>query len=257
MGDVLEVTRAKPLRNQELKRLSDELEPGVAEQDLGLDVDQLDLAAVIDDDHRIRRRVEHVSEPRADLGLATQALRRGFGSLALCDLPRELLVLSRQLGGSLLNANLERFVRQTEVVVRLRELLRGRDPEGARREGDERDRGRHGRRCGDRLDDARQPVRGRPERPDLHDVRGAARDDERAEAEEHPVEGDVHPLASKGDERERDRRVRERGQPIGDGVQPEEARVPEVAMPVRHEAVGREQTSDELRHDVLAVPPCA
>ena len=144
---------------------------------------------------------------------------------------------------------LEHLVRLAQRVVRGHELLPGGDGEELRHEPGEQHRRRDRRDRGDRLDDAGEPVGRRPQRPDFHGVGGAAGDDEHPEAEDHPVEGDVRSLAGQVDEREGDGRVRERRQRVGADVQRHQAGVPEVTMPVRHEAVGGEQAVEEGGQD--------
>ena len=57
-AQVRAVTGAEPLRDQELERPADQLVARVAEQRLGLHVDQLDVRVLADDDDRVRRRVD-------------------------------------------------------------------------------------------------------------------------------------------------------------------------------------------------------
>ena len=64
-----------------------------------------------------------------------------------------------------------------------------------------------------------------------------AGDDENAKADEHPVEGQVAAFANEVNEGERDSEVSRCDKEIGDKMEPDQARVPEVAMPVGHEAV--------------------
>jgi hypothetical protein len=84
-------------------------------------------------------------------------------------------------------------------------------------------------------------------------MRHAAGDNKNAEANEHPIEGQITPLTNKINEREWNDEVRSRDQKIRDQVQPHQARVPQVAMAMRHETVLTKETlekfhqSDQLR----------
>src|SRR5262245_56942247 len=53
---------AKPLRHDDLDRLAEELQAAIAEETLGLRVDEHDLAGVVDDDDRVRRRLQEPAE---------------------------------------------------------------------------------------------------------------------------------------------------------------------------------------------------
>ena len=186
------------------------------------------------------------------LGLAL-ALGDGegiLGALALGDLAGELLVLAGELGGALVDAALELVVSALELAMGAGELARGGDGQGVGHELDQEDGGGQRRGGGDGLDGAGQPVGRGPQGPDLHDVGGAAGDDEHAEAQEHPVERHVAPLANDVDQRERDRGVREGDEGVGEDVQPDERRQPEVAVSMRHEPVAGHQVLEELGHRV-------
>ncbi len=66
------VTAALPIGHQQLDALTDELGTWVAEETLGLNVDQLDRAVGVDDHHRVRGRLEQRAKP-------------GVGALAIAD----------------------------------------------------------------------------------------------------------------------------------------------------------------------------
>ena len=78
-----------------------------------------------------------------------------------------------------------------------------------------------------------------PDGPHFHKVAGAATQDERAEHNEDPVEGQVRALAHEVEDRQGYAVIRECDQKIGDDVQPEDPRVPVVTEAVGHE-IGRE-----------------
>ncbi len=86
--------------------------------------------------------------------------------------------------------------------------------------------------------------------PGLEEVGASAGDDEEPEPEKDPAKGNVLPLADEEDEGERDRGVGQGDEQVRDEVQPDQPRLPQIAVPVRHEAVGRE----ELRHGRSSPP---
>ncbi len=120
--------------------------------------------------------------------------------------------------------------------------------ERARDEPDQEQRGQQRGHRGDGLHGAGDPVDGLPEGDDLEVVRGAAGDDEDPEAEEDPVKGEVLAAANEVEKREGDRGVGEGDDRVGDDMKPDDARLPEVAVAVRHELVGREQTREVVKH---------
>ncbi len=68
-------------------------------------------------------------------------------------------------------------------------------------------------------------------------MRHAAGDNKNAEANEHPIEGQITPLTNKINESEWNDEVRSRDQKIRDQMQPHQARVPQVTMAMRHKTV--------------------
>lgn len=110
-------------------------------------------------------------------------------------------------------------------------------PPGSADEGqDARHQGREDEGGGDRgdrghdLHGPREPVAGLPQRPHLHEVRRSAGDDERAEGEEHRLEGDLAPAAmDQEDQRGRDAEVGQADDDVGHGVKGEQAPIPEIA----------------------------
>ena len=127
----------------------------------------------------------------------------------------------------------------------------GRLDEGERARNERRKHYRRRDRRGGReqLHVAREPVHGHPEGPHLHEVGRAAGDDEGPEGEEHPVERDVAARAvHEIGERERDRHVGEADQHVRAHVQPDEARLPEEAVAMRHETIGGEDVSQKPGH---------
>ena len=61
-GAILDVLLAKPLRQKHLDGLAEHLFPGIAEHGLCLAVDDRDLAVVVNDDHRVGRRLQNGPE---------------------------------------------------------------------------------------------------------------------------------------------------------------------------------------------------
>src|SRR6185295_11971443 len=61
------VAGAKPLRNQDLDRLPDQLLARIAEDPLGLAVDADDLAVGTDDDHRVGGCLQQIEPPQHHL----------------------------------------------------------------------------------------------------------------------------------------------------------------------------------------------
>ncbi len=64
-GAILDVLLPQPLRQQHLDGLAEHLLPGIAEHALGLAVDDRDLAMVVNDNHRVGRRLQD----RPEIGL--------------------------------------------------------------------------------------------------------------------------------------------------------------------------------------------
>ena len=181
-----------------------------------------------------------LSRTAASTRFRSVSLRRWASSARLrTTIACQLLVLPGELGGSLLYAALQRLVCLAQLFCAFESwsavgIARAWGASLTSRAAVGRRRG------GDTLDGTRQPIRRRPERQHLHDVGGTTGDDERPEAEEHPAERDV-PSPASDEQRERNRRVRQRDQRVGHDVQPDQPRVPHVAVPMGHEAVGREQ----------------
>ena len=151
-----------------------------------------------------------------------------------------------------LHRGAEAGLADAERLGRAAQIVGARQRERARDEPHEehgREQRRHG---GDGLHAAGEPVPGRPEGEDFEVVRGPARDDEDPEAEEDPVEGEVAATADEVEEREGDRGVREGDDRVGGDVEPDDARLPQVAVPMRHELVRREQGREKIEHGPLA-----
>jgi hypothetical protein len=108
-----------------------------------------------------------------------------------------------------------------------------------RGKGHEHGRSKHrdGRGCA--LDYSRQHVVAMPDIPDFHQVGGAASQNERSEHPENRVERQFAVLTDEIHENDRNGVVRQRNQTIGNNMQPDQPRVPQVAVTVRHEIVGR------------------
>ena len=66
--------------------------------------------------------------------------------------------------------------------------------------------------------------------------------DECAEAQEHPVERYVPPSANEVNKSKGDRQVRQKDQSVGNDVQPDQLRVPHVAVDMRHEVLTGNKT---------------
>src|SRR5262249_39734706 len=62
VGSVFWMRFAKPLGDQDLYWMANELASREAEELLGLGIYEQDVAALVDDDHRVRRRFEKVAE---------------------------------------------------------------------------------------------------------------------------------------------------------------------------------------------------
>ena len=96
----LPVPRPVPLGDEPLRRLPEQLAALIAEEPLGLGIDEYDRALLVDDHHRVRRRFEQrskillreralcdVAHERHDGGLAPEA-DEGFGHQTDADLAR-------------------------------------------------------------------------------------------------------------------------------------------------------------------------
>jgi hypothetical protein len=76
-GPAPRVHGAELLRHQDLDRLAQQLVAPVAEQLLGLMVDEVDDAVGVDDDHRVRGRFEEAAKPGLQRALLAQPLELG------------------------------------------------------------------------------------------------------------------------------------------------------------------------------------
>lgn len=131
------------------------------------------------------------------------------------------------------------------------QLGHARQPQRARRESDQREDGAPGDDGGGDLRQRRQPVPRLPEDRRLDEVHGAAREDERAEQQEHALELHVASLAHVQQQHDRDRRVRRPRQQVRRDVDPTVRRRPVAAHPARHEPRGVEQATQEVEHAKL------
>src|SRR4029077_14602935 len=96
---------------------------------------------------------------------------------------------------------------------------------------------------------AREPVSRRPERPYFHEMSAPARDDEYAEAQEYPREGNVLlGPPHQTEKRDRDGDIRDADSEIRQQMKSDQARVPQVTVPMRHEAVTFEQLPQKVWH---------
>ena len=77
-------------------------------------------------------------------------------------------------------------------------------------------------------------------------MRQAAGDNKNAEANEHPIEGQITPLTNKINESEWNDEVRSRDQKIRDQMQAHQARIPQVTMAMRHETVLTKETLEKF-----------
>jgi hypothetical protein len=85
-----------------------------------------------------------------------------------------------------------------------------------------------------------------PKRPDLKQVGGAAGEDERRETTENPVKRQILPVFDKILERERNTIIGEGDEAVRDYMQPDDFRLPEIAVPMRQE-IGVEQLRKGIR----------
>src|SRR6266542_5395301 len=79
-------------------------------------------------------------------------------------------------------------------------------------------------------------------------MRSAAGQNKYSESDEDRIELDVPPLADKIEEQKGDRVVGRGDQNVGDSIEPEHRRVPEITHPVRHE-LGGQQLTKKVGHE--------
>jgi hypothetical protein len=139
------------------------------------------------------------------LQLLVQLAYGGFRALALCDFLLQFRVRDSQGRGA-------------------------RKLQGLRNDLHQKNRGWDRRQRGQRLDAAGQPIGWMPNHPDLHQVRPAAGHNEDCDADEHPVELQIFALVNEISERERDGKVSQCDQRVGDDVEPEHSRLPQIAQ---------------------------
>ena len=92
-----------------------------------------------------------------------------------------------------------------------------------------------------------------PNRPDLHEMRHAAGENEKTKHDEHPVIGQVASFPDEVGQRDQDGKIRHSDQRVRDDVEPDDLRPHQVGLPVRREA-GVENLSEKLNHRD-AIPP--
>src|SRR5207302_4885252 len=85
-----------------------------------------------------------------------------------------------------------------------------------------------------------------PKCDDLHHMRHAAGDNKNAEANEHPIEGQITPLTNKIKKGKWNDEIRSRDQKVRDQMQPHQDRIPQVAMAMWHETVLAKETREKL-----------
>ena len=90
--------------------------------------------------------------------------------------------------------------------------------------------------------DPRQQVIRMPNRPDLHQVGSSAAQNKESEHPENPVKRKIAPLAHQIDESKGNAVIRKGNDAVGNNMQPDNLRVPEITGPVWQEA-GRKQLS--------------
>ena len=97
-GAVAQVLAAQALGHQQLHRLADHLLAQVAEQALGLLVDQRDQALLVDDHHRVGRGFQQVLDLLLGLLARGDVAHRGGGEVAFFGFQRRQADLDRELG---------------------------------------------------------------------------------------------------------------------------------------------------------------
>ncbi len=80
-----------------------------------------------------------------------------------------------------------------------------------------------------------------------------AGDNEHAEANEHPIEGQVAPSANEVKEAERNGEISNGNEEVGDKMKPDQARIPKVAMPMGHEAVVAKEVGKEVHAQLRTI----
>jgi hypothetical protein len=178
------------------------------------------------------------------------------------DLPLEFRVGGLELPGPLGHPVFELGVefRQTglrgatrlnlgfELDIHPRQHARAGQRQGLRHQPDQQDRRQDGGSRRERLDGAGEPIVAMPDVPDFHQVRRAAGKDKSGEAQEEPAKIKVSPLAHEPREGNRNGIVRQSDQPIGNDMEPNQARRPEVTMSMRHERSGGHGLLQEGKH---------
>ncbi len=77
-------------------------------------------------------------------------------------------------------------------------------------------------------------------------MRHAAGENKNAEANEHPIEGQITPLTNKINKGKWNDEVRSRDQKIRDQMQAHQARIPQVTMAMWHETVLTKETLEKF-----------
>jgi hypothetical protein len=174
------------------------------------------------------------------------------GLLAPLDFRTQLVIRPSELAGPFLHAPFQFVTRALERLVGVSQLGGARQRDHLREQLKQQNRRDHRRERGNRLDDSCQPICAVPERPDLHQMRGAASEDEQAEHQEHPVEGQIGAPADEVDQRKRDQVVADRDHAVRYRVEPDDLRVPQKADAVWHE-IRSQQFGKKLSHVGLSV----
>ena len=190
----------------------------------------------------VRKNGEEAILPRVDLGKLVVHVPRLVGHGLVLSHARLNARFERRLRLAQLRFDAAAFRHfRLERQLRRGELSRARDGQRLRHQHDERNRSRHRSGGRDRFHHAGEPVARLPQRPHLHPVRRAARDDEEAEQQKDPVERHVAPLADEVNQRDGNRKVSNPDQRVGNEMQADQRGVPHVAHAVRHEIARRDR----------------
>ena len=92
-----------------------------------------------------------------------------------------------------------------------------------------------------------------PDVPYLHQMSGAARDDEHGKTKKNPTKLEVFAFTDEVEQGNRNRIVGEGDETVRNDVQPNDDRVPLIAHSMRHESVGRKKSLKEIHHKQIII----
>ncbi len=128
-------------------------------------------------------------------------------------------------------------IERLQLGVCLFELRRTGKGQGLRHQANDHDQGGDGGDRRRRLDPALENIVRMPQHPDAQQVRAAAQQDKGAEQHENALKRQIPAFANEVDQGQRNAQIGQDNAEIRQDMQPQDARLPQEAVAVRHESV--------------------